>query len=96
MVVSRNTVPAAQHATRAVTALSGEVRVRALVVVSDGAGAEPKDATARFGLLVDRVGGLVRMPFVPALRQVDEVNDIELPSRVRRSVESIRGLAFAS
>jgi hypothetical protein len=93
IVVCRDTVPAAWHATRAVTALHacGE-RVSALAIVSDGAGPEPADASARFALLEGRVGGMVRVPFVPALRLVDAPAGVALPARARRALAQLRDL----
>jgi hypothetical protein len=96
IVVCRNTVPAARYATRAVTALhaAGEP-VTVLVVVGDGAGREPQDATARFALLEGRLGGTVRMPFVPALRLVDDPAQVALPASALRALEQIRDLVGA-
>ncbi|MGI8333653.1 hypothetical protein ACRYCC_27200 [Actinomadura scrupuli] len=93
IVVCRNSVPAARHATRAVTALHacGE-RISALAIVSDGAGGEPADASTRFALLEGRVGGTVRIPFVPALRLVDDPNGVALPGRARRALANLTDL----
>ncbi|MBA9007306.1 hypothetical protein [Thermomonospora cellulosilytica] len=94
LVVARNTVAAARHATDAVTALHhAGVPIAGLVIVADGAGPEPRDATARFCLLEGRVRGVVRMPFVPGLRLVDDVTQIPLPERARDALASIRHLA---
>ncbi len=93
LVVARNTVAAARRATDAVTALHhAGVPIAGLVIVADGAGAEPRDATARFSLLEGRVRGVVRMPFVPGLRLVDDVTQIPLPERARDALASIRGV----
>ncbi|MFI6515618.1 hypothetical protein ACIBF1_08685 [Spirillospora sp. NPDC050679] len=96
VVVARNTVMAAQHAIRAVTALDadGGTRVAALVIVSDGAGREPRDATARFALLQDRVGGVVRLPFINALRLVNAPGEVELPAKAREAIGQVCDLAF--
>jgi hypothetical protein len=99
VVVARNTVPAAWHATRAVTAIDagrGEAdgHIAALVIVSDGGRSEPKEATARFALLQGRVCGLVRMPFVPALRLVDDPTVVDLPAKARQVLETVWELAF--
>lgn len=94
LVVARNTVATARHATDAVTALhNAGVPIAVLVIVADGAGPEPRDATARFSLLEGRVRGAVRMPFMPGLRLVDDVTGFELPSRVRDALAAIRHLA---
>lgn len=96
VVVARNTVAAAWHATNAVTALCGHTApIAALVIIADGAGKEPRDATARFSLLESRVHGTVRMPFVPALRLVDHVRAIELPEKATAALTRIRDLADA-
>jgi hypothetical protein len=96
IVVCRNTVAASRHATQAVTALhaAGEP-VTVLVIASDGAGREPQDATARFALLEGRLGGTVRMPFVPALRLVDDPVQVALPAKALRALEEIRDLVKA-
>ncbi|WP_067479555.1 hypothetical protein [Actinomadura hibisca] len=96
VVVARNTVMAAQHAIRAVTALDAASgpRIAALVIVSDGAGREPRDATTRFALLQDRVGGLVRLPFINALRLVNSPDEVEIPARTREAIGQVWDLAF--
>ncbi|MDL4770740.1 hypothetical protein [Actinomadura xylanilytica] len=98
VLVARNTVSAAWHATRAVTAIDaargqGDGHIAALVIVADGAGPEPKDAAARFGLLHDRVCGVVRMPFVPELRLIDDPATVPLPRKVREVLETVWELA---
>ncbi|SEF78460.1 hypothetical protein SAMN04489712_10222 [Thermomonospora echinospora] len=94
-VVTRNTVAAARHATNAVTALhQAATPIAALVIVADGAGSEPRDATARFSLLQGRVGGIVRMPFISDLRLVDDATTIDLPKRARDALGAIRALAY--
>jgi hypothetical protein len=93
VVVCRNTVSAARHATRAVTALHGcGEQIRALAIVSDGAGGEPTDATARFALLQGRLGGTVRIPFVPALRLVDDPTSVALPAKARKALMQLHDL----
>ncbi|MBO2447150.1 hypothetical protein J4573_08635 [Actinomadura barringtoniae] len=93
MVTCRNTAAATRAATLAVTALRDRGQpVRALVVVSDG-GPEPKDAAARLAMLQDRVGGVVRMPFVAALRLVDDPGTVRLSARARAALATIRDLA---
>lgn len=97
LVVCRGTVPAARQATAALTALeAGGEKVTALVVVSDGAGSEPRDATARLGLLAGKAGAIVRVPFVPALRLVDDPLSVALPSRMRRALAELRDLTGAA
>ena len=99
VVVSRNTVSAAWHATRAVTAIDAcrdetDGHIAALVIVSDGGRSEPKEATARFALLQGRVCGVVRMPFIPALRLVDDPTTVELPVKARQVLDAVKELAF--
>ncbi|MGI5171479.1 hypothetical protein ACQEU3_44750 [Spirillospora sp. CA-253888] len=96
VVVARNTVMAAQHAIRAVTALdaAGGPRIAALVIVSDGAGREPRDATTRFALLQGRVGGLVRLPFINALRLVNSPDEVETSAKTREAIGQVWDLAF--
>lgn len=96
VLVTRNTVAAAWSATRAVTLLhSHAVPIAALVIVSDGAGPEPRDATARFSMLEGRAGGVVRVPFAPALRLVDHIRAVTPPDKVLAAVAQIRALVHA-
>jgi hypothetical protein len=93
VVTCRNTAVATRAATLAVTALGDRGQpVSALVVVSDG-GPESRDATARLAMLQDRVGGVVRMPFVAGLRLVDDPITVRLPVRARAALAAIRDLA---
>lgn len=96
LVVTRDTVPAARRAMDAVTAITqaGE-HIAALIIVSDGAGPEPREAKARFRLLEGRLGGVVRMPYVPALRVVDDPTAVELPRKARRALDEIRAAVDA-
>jgi hypothetical protein len=68
------------------------LRPAALVVVADGAGPEPAESGARLNLVRDRVGRLVRFPFVHALRYVDAVDAdrVKLPTKARRALEEIK------
>ncbi|WP_433333002.1 hypothetical protein [Spirillospora sp. CA-294931] len=100
VLVTRNSVAAAQRATRAVTAIdatrdTSSAHLAALVIVGDGAGPEPRDATARFALLEGRVRELVRMPFVPALRLVDDPTQVRLPRKVEGVLNRILDVALA-
>ncbi|MBA9002871.1 hypothetical protein [Thermomonospora cellulosilytica] len=97
VVVTRNTVAAARHATNAVTALTDQaIAIAALVIVADGAGPEPRDATARYSLLEGRVRGVVRVPFIPGLRLVDDVAHLdEVPGRVQDALTTIWELAYS-
>ncbi|MFG2245840.1 hypothetical protein [Spirillospora sp. NPDC048823] len=92
----RNTAVAAKHATAAIGALSDwDERVSALAIVSDG-GTESRDATARFALLEGRVGGVVRVPHVRALRLVDDPCLVDLPGKARQALDELRRLAGTS
>lgn len=92
VMVARNTVPAARWATHAVRAVAGGGgQVALLVVVADGAGPEPREATARFRLLETHLmRGMVRVPFIRALRYVDEPSEVEVPKAAGRALQEIR------
>lgn len=91
----RNTAVAAKTATAAITALRAwDQHVAALAIVSDG-GPETRDATARFALLAPRVGGVVRIPYVRALRLVDDPRHVILPSKAKQAINELRGLLGA-
>ncbi|MEU6038642.1 hypothetical protein ABZ801_24850 [Actinomadura sp. NPDC047616] len=91
----RNTAAAAKNATAAIAALRAwDQQVAALAIVSDG-GPETRDATARFALLAPRVGGVVRIPYVRALRLVDDPRQVALPGKAQQAVNELRGLLGA-
>ncbi|GLZ15635.1 hypothetical protein Acsp04_58700 [Actinomadura sp. NBRC 104425] len=91
----RNTAAAAKHATAAITALRAwNQHVAALAIVSDG-GPETRDATARFALLAPRVGGVVRVPYVRALRLVDDPRQVVLPGKAKQAINELRSLLGA-
>ncbi|MFC5187210.1 hypothetical protein [Actinomadura harenae] len=95
VLVARNTVPGSR---RAVTARHylGRVghQVRVLAIVDDGFG-EPRDASSRFALLAPQVAGVVRVPFMAALRLTTDPGRVSVPSRVRRALDRIAALAAA-
>ncbi|MBB4771938.1 hypothetical protein [Actinomadura livida] len=92
----RNTAVAAKDATAAIGALRDwDERVSALAIVSDG-GPESRDATARFALLQARVGGVVRIPHVRALRLVEDPTVVDLPGRARHALDELRRLVGAA
>ncbi|HEY3684795.1 MAG TPA: hypothetical protein VGL93_17295 [Streptosporangiaceae bacterium] len=94
IIVCRNTVAAAERATAAVMAVAQPGgQVAALAVIADGAGREPREAVARFRLLESRVGLVVRVPFVAALRLVDDPTSVDLPRRAEQAVDQLRALA---
>ncbi|MEU5992816.1 hypothetical protein ABZ806_27935 [Spirillospora sp. NPDC047418] len=90
----RNTAVAAKDATTAIGALADwDERVAALAIVSDG-GPESREATARFALLEGRrVGGVVRVPHVRALRLVEDPSQVVLPGKARQALDELRRLA---
>jgi hypothetical protein len=93
VLVTRGTVAASGRATAAVRALDGQgVPVAVLAVTGDGL-PEPAEARYRFRLLEDRVGAVVRVPYIPALRVADDPLRAVLPRRARRALAEIRSLA---
>jgi hypothetical protein len=90
VLATRSTVASAGRATAAITAFAAAgVPVAVLVVVGDGL-PEPAEATYRF--LEGRVGAVVRMPFIPALRVAAGPVQVRLPRRARRALVEIRAL----
>lgn len=93
VLAARGTVAAAGRAVAAVTAITGQgTPVAVLVVVSDGF-PEPAEARYRFRVLEARVGAVIRMPFVPALRAAAATQQVGLPRRARRALAQIRACA---
>jgi hypothetical protein len=93
VLAARNTVAAAGQAVAATTAITRQgTQVAVLVVVSDGL-PEPAEARYRFRVLEGRVGAVVRMPFIPALRGVGSPLQVDLPRRALRALAEIRMLA---
>ena len=91
VLVTRNTVAAAGRATAAVSAVAlPGGHIAALIVVADSPLPEPAEASYRFRLLAPRVGAVVRMPFIPALRLVDEPVPVNLPRKARRVLGEVR------
>ncbi|WP_236542650.1 hypothetical protein [Spiractinospora alimapuensis] len=93
VLATRNTASASARATEAVTSLTTNgVAVAVLVVVADGAGHEPAEASTRFRMLEERVGGLVRFPFVSGLRYVDidDTLSVALPRKAQRALVEIK------
>ena len=78
---------AATTAVAAVTRAGGHVAV--LAIVSDG-WPEPPTATARFRLLEPQADAVVRVPFVPGLRLVDDPAAVPIPRRAVRALDQIR------
>jgi len=96
VVVARNTTAGAGAAIATVNGLTvagGHVAV--LAVVSDGL-PEPAEARYRFRLLESRVGGVVRVPFVPMLRLADHPPEVTLSRKARQALGKIRALSTAA
>jgi MinD-like ATPase involved in chromosome partitioning or flagellar assembly len=93
VLVARNTVAAAGGAVAATKVITRQgTQVAVLVVVSDGL-PEPAEARYRFRVLQGRVGAVVRMPFVPALRAAGSPLQVNLPRKALRALAEIRVLA---
>jgi hypothetical protein len=93
VLAARNTVAAAGRAVAATTAITRQgMQVAVLVVVSDGL-PEPAEAMYRFRVLEGRVGAVIRMPFVSALRAAGSPLQVDMPRRALRALAEIRALA---
>ena len=93
VVVCGPTARAALAATIAVKAVTMTwSRVTVLAIVSDG-WPEPPTATIRFHLLEPQADAIIRVPFVPGMRQADEPTAVPLPRQARRAVNEIRAAA---
>jgi hypothetical protein len=93
IIACRNTVWSAGQATKAVAAVTGQGgQVAVLAVVSDG-WPEPQAAASRFRLLEPQAGAAIRVPFIPALRVVDDPAHVLLPRAARRALAQIRDAA---
>jgi hypothetical protein len=90
LVTCRCTTWSAIKASAAVTALTrGGGQVSVLEVVSDG-WPEPPIATSWSRLLSAQVGAVVRVPFVPWLRQCNDPALVRLPRAARQAMDTIR------
>jgi hypothetical protein len=90
IIACRSTARSAHAATTAVAAVTkAGSRVAVLAIVSDG-WPEPPSATARFRLLEPQTDLIVRVPFVPGLRLVDDPASAALPRRAVRALDQIR------
>ncbi len=93
VLVARSTVVSAGRAVAAVSLLARQgVPVSVLAVTGDGL-PEPGEARYRFRLLEGRVGAVVRVPYIPALRLADDPLRVDLPRRARTALAEIRTLA---
>lgn len=96
VLVARTTMAGAVSATSAIELirdLGGAVA--ALALVKDGM-PEPVAATHRFRALRPQVGGVVRVPFVPALRSPGDPVDVTLPRSALKALAELRALATSS
>jgi hypothetical protein len=83
------TARSAAQATKAVSAVTRQGgHVAVLAVTSDGWGA-PETAAARFRLLEPRVGAVVWMPFIPAMREAADPVVVPLPRLALRALAKI-------
>jgi len=91
VLVARGTARGMADAVEAVAG-AGSVGLRpaALVVVGDGWWPEPASVRARTRMLSGRVGAVIRLPFVPRWRYVDDPLTGEPPAKVSAAVERIR------
>jgi hypothetical protein len=93
VITCRNTAWSAQQATKAVAAVIKQGgQVTALAVVSDG-WPEPAAATSRFRLLEPQVGAVIRVPFIPGLRQADDLVAVPLTRAACRALARIEATA---
>jgi hypothetical protein len=93
VLVTSGPVAASGRAVTAVSMLGAQgVPVAVLAVTGDGL-PEPSEARYRFRLLEARVGAVVRVPYIPALRVADDPLRVDLPRRARRALAEIWSLA---
>lgn len=93
VLVTRGTVAASGRAVAAVSVLGVQgVPVAVLAVTGDGL-PEPAEARYRIRLIQARVGAVIRVPYIPALRMTDDPLLLDLPRRARRALAEIRSAA---
>ena len=93
VLAARCTTSSAGRAVDAVTALGRRgIPVAVLAVIGDGL-PEPAEASYRFRVLEGCVGGVVRIPFIPALRACPDPRQVRLPRAARRALDDIHLLA---
>lgn len=93
LLVTRDNAAAAARCSEVVTSVTANgIEIAAVAVMADGSGPEPKESTTRFRLLQNRVGGIVRVPFVAGLRYVDlsDVGRVALPKKFERALSELR------
>ncbi|WP_233515232.1 hypothetical protein [Marinitenerispora sediminis] len=92
VLVARDSASAGARVIEAVTGVTtAGATIACLVIIADGSGPEPKEATGRLRLIEDRVGAVVRFPFVAGLRYADanEADKVELPKKAVRALTDI-------
>ena len=91
VLVARGTARGTADAVAAVDEVATMgLRPAVLAVVGDGWWPEPAAVRARLAMLSARVGAVVRIPYVPRWRYVDDPLAAEPPARVSAAVERIR------
>jgi hypothetical protein len=90
VLVARNTAAGAARTVAVINDVAGHGgRIAVLAIVGDGLPETP-EARYRFRLLEGRVGTVVRVPFVAALRLGGDPRQARLPRRARRALAAIR------
>ncbi|MDE3723155.1 hypothetical protein PWG71_17320 [Nocardiopsis sp. N85] len=92
ILVSRDGITATARLAEVLNVLERNgLRPAALVVVADGSGPEPPESSARLRLVGERVGSMIRFPFVPGLRYVDATDAarVALPRKASRALARI-------
>ncbi|QBI56345.1 hypothetical protein [Streptomonospora litoralis] len=92
VLVTRDNAAAAARAADVVNNVAARgVGIAVLAVVADGSGPEPAEASTRLRLVEERVGRLVRVPFVAGLRFVDvsEVDRVRMHKKAQQALTEI-------
>jgi hypothetical protein len=98
VLVARATAYGTRAATNVVTVCQTNLRngwlavPPVLVIVADSPLSEPATARARIRLLDDQVRAVVRIPYVPAWRDVDNPLSVTAPPAVVRAASELRKL----
>jgi hypothetical protein len=92
VLAARCSASSAGRAVDAMRVLVGRgIPVAVLAVTGDGL-PEPAEASYRFRVLDGYVGGVVRIPFIPALRATPDPREVRLPRAARRALDDIHSL----
>ena len=96
VLVARGTAAGTAAATETLAgAVGAGLRPAVLVVVVDGPWPEPRAARARIRLMAGRVGAVVRLPYVPRWRYVEDPLAEPIPNKIAAAVDAIRAAAGA-